>query len=621
MLEESFDQLEAAQTARDSAGLLSDIAFIYKMQGKLEYATETIDKAISISERTSNDTLLLKVLGAAASIYGVNGKNEKSIQLFRSTLKLAQQLGDSIMIRSSFYELAMNMVDYGTVNSALDTIQIALRLYEQSGELKKQGLCYNSIAAIYSQLGDYEQSLYYHTKAIEKFEDVQKSRGFPNVLCGKAQSLALLGRSEEAETTLQEALLYTRQNHFEPEEAHVLVEMGNQQLNRNEIASAQSYLDSALTIYNSLGMKSALPEVFLNMSKVQSALSNYATSLSLAKEGLAQAENMQQAAIKSQLWKQVYLMEAALNQPSEALAARLKYDSLKSELVLQQELRQSRNLEALFRNAEQKKELLLKDQELLEKGQSLERSRFKSALAWTSFGGLALIGLFGLFGFKLRLRNQEQKNRLALNQALIESTDNERERIAQELHDGTGSLLTGTKLGLEHLKDSLPSPEMQAKLEQNISQIQAVAQEIRRVAHAMAPAAIDRLSFVDVLEDLIQTFQANEKADIQSSVAGNLDLLNKTERLMLYRILQECLNNSFKHADATEIHISISVEGREAELLYQDNGKGYDLNHTSTGIGLKGIEQRIQYLNGKKMLETEKGSGMLLVVNFPVLTS
>ncbi len=232
---------------------------------------------------------------------------------------------------------------------------------------------------------------------------------------------------------------------------------------------------------------------------------------------------------------------------------------------------------------------------------------------------LALLSALIVISYRQRIRSQAQKAELTLNQSLIESTEEERERIARELHDGTGSLLTGIKLGLEHLHGEMHDTGQMQQLKTTISQVQTVSKEVRRVSHAMAPTAIERMPFEEVIKDLVNVFSQIGTVKLDYSASGDFEQMNKTERLMLYRILQECLNNSFKHADASEIMISLLATSSEIEILYQDNGKGYDPNSISSGLGLSSIEKRISYLHGKRTIETERGSGMLLIVSFPIL--
>jgi len=304
--------------------------------------------------------------------------------------------------------------------------------------------------------------------------------------------------------------------------------------------------------------------------------------------------------------------EKSLEYMHKHVASRATADSLA-------EMTQARSLEARFRNGQQKIALLEKDNEL--SSQAVEIAQKNNRLKLLGFGalGLTLLSALIVIAYRQRIKSQAQKAEIELNQALIESTEEERERIARELHDGTGSLLTGIKLGLEHLQEKMTDNEQAQQLSTTIYQVQTVAKEVRRVSHAMAPAAIERLPFEEVVTDLINAFSQIGKSKIEYSSSGDFEQMNKTERLMLYRIMQECLNNSFKHADASEINISLMASADEIELLYQDNGRGYDPKSSNDGIGLSSIEKRIHYLHGKKTLETESGAGMLLIVNFPIL--
>lgn len=195
----------------------------------------------------------------------------------------------------------------------------------------------------------------------------------------------------------------------------------------------------------------------------------------------------------------------------------------------------------------------------------------------------------------IRFNEKEKERQLSVNAAIITGQENERERLAKELHDGIGPLLTYLKMKVESLNMTM---EDKRTLKETIN---STIDEVRNMTFNLMPSSLLDFGVDDALKSYIKNINELQKAKIYFSSNGKTHVTKykKDISITLFRIAQECLNNGLKHADASEINLVINHLLTHVELFYSDNGKGFDLNQATLGSGLKNIQTRINVLNGK----------------------
>jgi len=192
---------------------------------------------------------------------------------------------------------------------------------------------------------------------------------------------------------------------------------------------------------------------------------------------------------------------------------------------------------------------------------------------------------------KKELENEYQKGLLS---SFIETQEKERQRIAADLHDGVGASLSGIKLMLNQLKPQNDT-EKEA-LTECTTAIQNTASNVRGISHNLLPPSLQTLGLAKVLERMAKNYTSDElSVDFSATLATKID--QKTE-LALFRIAQELINNTIKHAEATEV--SIELKGNEDffHFEYADNGKGFEVK-AADGLGLRNIKSRVQMIEGE----------------------
>jgi len=212
--------------------------------------------------------------------------------------------------------------------------------------------------------------------------------------------------------------------------------------------------------------------------------------------------------------------------------------------------------------------------------------------------------------------NAELNRQKAISQITIETQEKERTEIGKELHDNVNQILTTTKL---YLDLAATNPELKDELIEKSSKniINAIA-EIRQLCRSLMLPTLGDLGLIDSIEELVEDINATKKIyacfvykDVEES------MLTENQKLMMYRIVQEALNNVMRHAEATETVIELSRTKNNIRLLIKDNGKGFDPATVKKGAGLNNIRNRVYLSNATLSINTHPGRGCTLVVELP----
>lgn len=221
---------------------------------------------------------------------------------------------------------------------------------------------------------------------------------------------------------------------------------------------------------------------------------------------------------------------------------------------------------------------------------------------------------------RLALNKQKQQylemvnqHRQKLLQTEIQTTERERSRIAKDLHDTIGTNLVALKMIINQLLQKHHEP----KAEQIELQLQEVIHEIKEIIYNLTPPGVERYGLFLLLKNLIEKLNSISKIKINLSTYG-ADFKHQGLNLIILRIMQELISNSFKHAKATQINIHVSRFDESINIIYEDNGIGFNYSQeNSNGFGLKNIESRIESINGQIIFESGE-YGISYTIDIPL---
>jgi len=216
-------------------------------------------------------------------------------------------------------------------------------------------------------------------------------------------------------------------------------------------------------------------------------------------------------------------------------------------------------------------------------------------------------------------KNQEIHYQKEILQSVIQTQEEERMRIAQDLHDDISSKLNIVSLNTHLLKTPNLSEAEFAEITDNIVSLTKKALEnSRRIAHDLLPPVFEKFGLHAAIEELVLEFSTAKNVQINYENELEFSALEVNKQLHIFRILQEVLNNSMRHGKATSISITFVSKNHQNTCLYTDNGVGFNTNsgNKKRGIGMQNIESRINYLGGKINVQSEINKGVQIEFNF-----
>lgn len=214
----------------------------------------------------------------------------------------------------------------------------------------------------------------------------------------------------------------------------------------------------------------------------------------------------------------------------------------------------------------------------------------------------------------------EHEANMQIEKAVIDTQEKEKFMIGMELHDNVNQLLSGSVIYLGLLNDNITVNEKTTDLVNKVDRyIHEAIQEIRKLSHQLAPVSGFDLTLKEIFQELIDMINANNQFKVNLYV----EPIDKTQfspnlQISLYRVLQEQLNNIVKYAEASEVNIRFQKQNEYLQLTVADNGKGFDKNIKSTGIGIENIKRRAKLFSGELIINTSPGKGCELKVEIPI---
>jgi two-component system NarL family sensor kinase len=202
--------------------------------------------------------------------------------------------------------------------------------------------------------------------------------------------------------------------------------------------------------------------------------------------------------------------------------------------------------------------------------------------------------------------------------AILEAEEKERKRIASDLHDGIGQMMSAVKMNLSGIatKINWQNPQEKVLLDKTIALVDESCKEVRTVSHNLMPNALLKSGLSSAVKTFLDRID-HKKIKVHLYTEGLEQRLNDNIEIVLYRAIQEIVNNVIKHANANHLDLSLIKDADGINCTIEDNGIGFSPTKIQAGIGLKNIKSRIDYLNGTVEWDTAIGKGTLVAIHIP----
>ncbi len=299
-------------------------------------------------------------------------------------------------------------------------------------------------------------------------------------------------------------------------------------------------------------------------------------------------------------WSELETKKGNYNRSNKLLKTAMRF---KDSLYSNQNKASLATADAKYEAEKKDKEIATKNLQLQAQENNLlkKENQFNMALGAGVILVLLSLGLWLFFRQNQKLKNNEitalqTKQELLKLEALIDGEEKERNRLAQDLHDGINGDLSVIKYKISSIAPTSLSVKEKVSYTDAITMLDNAVEEIRRISHNLAPPSLQNFDLVEAIAQFCLKQNTSSPVNISFQYFGNKIVLKKENETAIYRIIQELVNNSIKHAQATEALVQINNHGDRLSIVVEDNGKGFDPERPSKGIGLQNIQSRVDFL-------------------------
>lgn len=376
-------------------------------------------------------------------------------------------------------------------------------------------------------------------------------------------------------------------------------------------ASAEEWFTRALELRRRRGDHFGVAEEMLYFGELYEAWGREESAITAYEDALLRTRDVGYPRGRQQALERLSALYERSGRLPEALSMAREASGLKDSLLDAERARTVLDLEQRYRVAE-------KDRDLHE---AMALSEKRRLLAWVMGIGSLLLLAIGALWFQKRkgtIRAERDAAVIAERERglrrVFEATEEERSRLARELHDGIGQQLGGLKHRLEHARTRTGTES----LAEAVSIVDDTAEEVRSLAHQLMPRALSRLGLVPAIQDLLKrTFEGTPvKAVFEHT--GIQDEMTAGMAMGLYRITQELISNVLKHAAANTVDVQLLRNRGHIILIVQDDGMGIGPDPGGQGIGLKSMQDRARALGGTFVIERAGERGTVATVRVPL---
>lgn len=485
---------------------------------------------------------------------------------------------------------------------------------------------YLNIALVWQRLGGLEQAEQY-LAIVNKIAARNRDTGMLISLYGQqADILYIENRLSEAAAHLERALNMANQSKNEQAVISILNQLTHFYLDLDQVDKAMEYTNEAMIILKKYpeGYNFERYHTQHNLGLIYIHLKNY----SYAEQILAETYRLAQSTGMNDL---ILHMEPdlakvyAINGKNDLAYKHMQHYADLKDTILEKERKNM--LQDWQKNtlAEKDKSIIIQKLQIAERDRRLQYKNLWIAVSTISGLLLCLILATWIRSYRRKQRLQqelvirmEQKQEINQLKARVKGEEQERQRLALELHDGIASQLWAIKLNVESVQQQAHKEE-QEKLNQIYHQLDEATQEVRKTAHNLMPDLLLQYGLAAALESLCNKLNKGTSIDAAFQEYGIIPRMNEDIELSIYRMIQELIQNVLKHAHGvTQLLLQLSCTEQLLNITIEDNGSGFSPKKQSRGLGLRNIESRVKILHGHFDINSAPGKGTTVYLEFEI---
>ncbi|WP_316829247.1 sensor histidine kinase [Pedobacter aquatilis] len=558
----------------------------------------------------------------------VDGDYQTSIQLNLQALQLARGLRDSLLLAKTLFNVGTAYKMNSEFENAVKYYEEGKAIFEQIGDVTASAQGYDILQLLYYYMHQYERGIILGEKSVAMLRKSPDVNFLISALSNLGLNYSAAGKIAKARSVYEQALDVSIKDDNTYGIMVQYLNLGDLELNSQKPQKLAFYMNKALqlsrklenydgisTAYRGLAYHHFYEKDYIKAKQYADSAIRIANTRGLRQHRKTTLDLLAKIAYSTQNQQQGKYYEEQSKQLN---------DSLLNEVT------QKRTVEL-----EKKYELASKTTKIrkLESEKQLQNLKIqqRNVLIFVAAGGCILVLIIFLLaarGYrqkqkiqKQRISELEKERQLTATTAVLMGEEKERTRLARDLHDGLGGMLSGIKYSFQDMKGNLiMTPENQLAFERSMDMLDGSIKEMRRVAHNMMPEALVKFGLITAIDDFCKDINQTGALNINFQTIGFQDKpVEQSLAHSIYRVVQELINNILKHAGATTALVQLSRETGSISITVEDDGKGFnpaDLKYQK-GIGWENIQHRIALLNGKTDINSQPDKGTSILIEIP----
>ncbi|QEC67389.1 tetratricopeptide repeat protein [Panacibacter ginsenosidivorans] len=576
-----------------------------------------IDSLRAVIKNAKDSNAVMHACMSLSAEYNLKNFDENLVYGFRG-LSIAKAKNDSVSIANFLHNIGTDYYLKGRYDSAANYYYKSAAILESKNELAGLASVYNNLAQLYRKIGPYSRSHEFYNKAMSLYRQLNDKGGISTIYNESGVLDEYEGNFEEAIKSYKASLDICKEMNNQQGIAYSLNFIAGAYAQMRKFKEAEDYNAQSLRIREQMKDSFAIALTYTDFGSIYNAEGKF----DKAEENILKANEVAQALGYIDLlrnnFNELSAIEASKGDYKKSLDYFKQAAVLKDSIYKTETAKEVEELSVKFETAEKEKQIQQQQFEIK------QRNYWIIAISVLLLLG-SLLGYSNYHRYKLKqqahLQAEIMKQQDQATKAVIEAEEKERKRIAGELHDGVGQMMSAAKMNLSAMKSNLPfaSADQKNNFEKIESLIDESCLEVRTVSHNMMPNALLKAGLAAAVRTFIDKIDKHV-IKINLYTEGLNERIDSNIETVLYRVVQECVNNVIKHANASLLDISLIKDNDGISVTIEDNGKGFDTSGITEfeGIGLKNIKSRIDFLKGTIEWNSAPGGGTLVAMHIPV---
>ena len=604
--------------------MLRDIGFDYYRTNAVKSA-KYLKEAIALAKKTNNTYQHFGAWLDYGSLKIDMGQYDSAAAIFKNLLVEPFAETNYRMKAAALSNLATVYLDQDKYVEAEQYYLKAIAIYEKNKVESQLVISYGNICFIYTDLKQYQNTIDYANKLYAIAKKINDPESMVVALGFLSASYTRLGNPEKALPQLNEAMKLTQQQQNPSQKFELHSDLGEYYIAIKNYDKAIVELIKADSIAKTLTNSRHRGSNLALLAQAYTLKSNYNKARAILQEAAALLDGNGKINERRELYLAMAEVEKKSGNPDRAYDYLYKYAGLKDTMYDAATSAKIAELEINYQTAKKENDILQLQQETRSKTDSFQKSQTFNYILLGSFLTLLLISFLSYRNYRQKQLLQQQQiiqlqneKLLLASESILKGQEDERSRLAQDLHDGLGGMLSGVKLTLSAMKGNIILPEESGRLfAKAFEQLDSSIGEMRRVAHNMMPEALVKLGLQQALQDYCDGINEAKSLKVNGEFYGLENRLDNSTEIIVYRIIQELLNNIIKHANASNVLVQVIKKDTELDITVEDDGIGFNKENAfiKKGAGLKNIQSRVDYLKGEFDIKSTPGKGTSVHIN------